>query len=133
MANLLIVEDDRDIVDAFADILRNKGHTVRTAHNGKQGLCKLREQPLPDAVLLDVEMPVMTGPEMAHLMLLHDAGEERIPVILISARPNLPEIAKAVGTPYFVPKPGGIEVFLEVINRALVERISPHTGEGATP
>ena len=42
---------------------------------------------------------------MAHKMLLHDAGEEDIPIILVSGNHELPEIAKRMGTPYFLAKP----------------------------
>ena len=59
--------------------------------------------PLPDCVLLDVEMPVLSGPEMAHQMLLHNAGEDadhpRVRKDL-----DLAEIARSIGTPYFIAK-----------------------------
>jgi two-component system response regulator MprA len=125
MANILIVDDDLDIVDTFADILRSLGHTVRTATNGEEGLRVLRSAALPDVVLLDCDMPVMTGPEMAHQMLVHDLGEENIPVVLVSARPDLREIAGRLATRYFVAKTGHIDDFLRVVNRALRERVAP--------
>jgi FixJ family two-component response regulator len=40
-------------------------------------------------VILDVDMPILGGPGMAHQMLLHDAGQELIPIILVSAKNNL--------------------------------------------
>lgn len=105
MAHLLLVDDDSDVVEAFAEVLRAEGHKVRTARTGEEGLLALRAAPLPDLVVLDVDMPVLGGPGMAHQMLLHDAGEEKIPILLVSGSDNLPQIARRMGTPYFLRKP----------------------------
>jgi FixJ family two-component response regulator len=75
--------------------------------------------------VLDVEMPLLTGPGMAQQMVLHGAGEEKIPIILISARHDLSEIAKTMGTPYFLSKPCDVKQFVALINRALHEKIPP--------
>lgn len=125
MAQLLLVDDDNDLVDALADLLRSRGHEVRTAATGEQGLQVLRAATLPDALILDVDMPVLGGPGMAHEMLLHDAGEQNIPIFLMSARDDLPAIAARMGTPYFLRKPGSIDAILKLLDRALRERTAP--------
>ncbi|HTB60038.1 MAG TPA: response regulator [Polyangia bacterium] len=125
MAHLLVVDDDNDIVDALRELLCAEGHQVHTASTGEEGLVVLRASPLPDAVVLDVDMPVLGGPGMAHKMLLHDAGEERIPIILMSGSENLPEIAREMGTSYVIKKPATIRTFLSVLDRALRERRGP--------
>src|SRR5450432_2880439 len=125
MSRLLLVDDDDDIVAALADLLRDGGHEVRTASTGEEGLRVLRDAPLPDVLVLDVDMPVLGGPGMAHKMLLHDAGEEDIPIILMSGRVDLPQIAREMGTPYALKKPARIEAFLALLKRALSERRGP--------
>lgn len=125
MARLLLVDDDNDIVEALSGLLRGEGHDVHSASTGEEGLVVLRASPLPDALVLDVDMPVLGGPGMAHQMLLHDAGEEMIPIILMSANANLPEIARKMGTSYFLKKPTTIHAFLTVLDRALSERRGP--------
>jgi DNA-binding NtrC family response regulator len=125
MAHLLLVDDDSDLVEAFAEILRAEGHDVKTAASGEEGLRALRAEPLPDLVVLDVDMPIMGGPAMAHEMLVHDAGEEKIPVLLMSGRADLAQIAARMGTPYFLPKSGDAGRFLFVLDRALRERVAP--------
>jgi len=80
MAHLLLVDDDGEIAEALADLLRDEGQAVRTACNGEEGLQALHAAHLPDVAVLDVDMPVMGGPAMAHQMLLHDAGE----VVMVS-------------------------------------------------
>ena len=129
MANVLIVDDDFDIAESLADLLQRAGHFVRMAATGEEGLRALRAAHLPDCVLLDVDMPVLSGPEMVHRMLLHDAGEEDVPVVLLSGRPDLPAIAKKIGTPYLLSKPADSQVLLDLLDRALRERTPPIPGE----
>jgi DNA-binding response OmpR family regulator len=125
MARLLLVDDDNDIVEALGDLLRREGHDVHSASTGEEGLVVLRASSLPDALILDVDMPVLGGPGMAHKMLLHDVGEEDVPIILMSANPNLSEVARKMGTSYVVKKPTTINAFLAVLDRALRERRGP--------
>jgi CheY-like chemotaxis protein len=115
------------MAETVQEILRGLGHEVRIASTGEEGLRLLRAAPLPDAVVLDVDMPIMSGPTMAHLMLVHDAGEENVPVMLVSSRHDLPEIAGRLGTPYFLQKTGNISPFLDMLSRALRERAAPRS------
>jgi CheY-like chemotaxis protein len=124
MADLLIVEDNADVADTLAEVLRGEGHAVRIARNGQEGL-RLVAQRLPDLVLLDVEMPVLTGPEMAYKMLLRDAGEEKVPVILLSGVADLRSVAGLVGTPYSLAKPAQLDELLALVAQALGERYAP--------
>lgn len=131
MAHILLVDDDSDLVEVLGDLLRDEGHLVHTAATGEEGLLVLRSASLPEALVLDVDMPILGGPGMAHKMLLHDAGEENIPIILVSGNPDLPGIAKRMGTPYFLGKPCRIGPFLSLLARALSERRAPRPSEGA--
>jgi CheY-like chemotaxis protein len=127
MASVLIVDDQSDIVEISTELLESAGHRVRSGRNGEEGLKSLDAGPLPDCVLLDVEMPVLNGPGMAHQMLLHDAGEECIPILLVSGREDLADIARCVGTPYFLAKatPDYGRALLAILDRALRERRAP--------
>jgi FixJ family two-component response regulator len=75
--------------------------------------------------VLDVDMPVLGGPGMAHKMLLHDAGEEKIPILLVSGREDLPQVAARMGTRYFLRKPADTGMFVDMLGRALQERSAP--------
>ena len=57
---ILIVDDDRDVTDTFARMLRLEGFTVHTALNAKSGL-ELAAAKHPDAIILDLRMPILTG------------------------------------------------------------------------
>lgn len=124
MADLLIIDDDPDGAEALGDLMRAEGHDVRVGFNGQDGLRLARER-LPDAVLLDVEMPFLGGPEMAHQMFVRDMGLEKVPVVFLSGVPNLKEVAAAVGTPYFLAKPYRYEQLVLLVARALAEGFAP--------
>jgi two-component system response regulator FlrC len=61
---ILIVEDERDVLDMLEEVLTGEGHTVITALDGKAGLDCFQRQPV-DIVLTDLNMPGISGLEMA--------------------------------------------------------------------
>jgi FixJ family two-component response regulator len=80
---------------------------------------------MPDAVLLDVEMPILDGPGMAYQMFVRNCGLENIPIILLSGVVDLEQVAARVGTPYFLGKPYALGSVQALCDRALVERTPP--------
>jgi len=60
-AKILIVEDEKDLNDAYSIILSSAGHEVATAFNGKQALDTVEKNGDPDLILLDLRMPVLDG------------------------------------------------------------------------
>ena len=123
MARLLIVDDDVALVDALRALLQADGHHVSAAYDGAQGLQVLRSEH-PDLILLDVEMPVLSGPQMVREMMLHDLGANMIPIILFSANPDLPKIASDLGTPYWIEKPCDADSLRVLVARAFLERLA---------
>lgn len=63
MANhrIYLVDDDRFLLDMYAIKFKNAGHEVTAFQSGDEVLAALRKDPAPDAILLDVVMPGMTG------------------------------------------------------------------------
>jgi len=125
VADVLIVDDDEDILEALGDFVAMEGHRVHLAHDGIEGLGRLESESV-DLILLDVEMPRLSGPEMAYRMFVRDAGVEKIPIVLLSGKLGLDGVAKAVGTPYFLSKPYRTEQLHAVMERALTERKPSH-------
>jgi CheY-like chemotaxis protein len=83
---VLVVDDDRDLRGAIADLLRFEGLEAIEAENGLEALLHLRTAtPSPDVVLLDLAMPVMTGWEFREAQ-LKDERLAKIPVVILSAR-----------------------------------------------
>ncbi|MBX3154774.1 MAG: response regulator [Deltaproteobacteria bacterium] len=124
MADVLIIDDDPDSADVLASVMQAQGHEVRVGYDGQEGM-NLVDARRPDLVLLDVEMPVLTGPGMAHRMFVHDMGLEMIPIILLSGVHNLTEVAAQVGTPYYLLKPYPLAKLVALLKRVLVERVAP--------
>ena len=60
-SRILVVDDDDDIRQALAELLRDEGHTVDEAADGAEALQHLEHGELPDAIILDLRMPVMDG------------------------------------------------------------------------
>jgi CheY-like chemotaxis protein len=129
MAKILVVDDDSQVVKLTVRILASSGYEVATAANGADGLVVLDKAALPDCVVLDVDMPTLTGPEMAAAMVRRDHGQEHVPILLVSGRPDLPEVAARVGTPYFLFK-GSTDYprdLLTMLPRVLAEKTPPHS------
>jgi CheY-like chemotaxis protein len=124
MADVLIVEDDEDVAFLTEAFLELEGHQVRRAQNGEEGLARLTEG-LPDLVVMDVEMPLLSGPGMAARMLAENCGRERIPIVIVSGAFGLDSIAHAVGTPYHLMKPYDPADLVVLVRRALGERTAP--------
>jgi CheY-like chemotaxis protein len=61
---ILIVDDNRAWVDSLAIVLRSQGHTVYTAYGGRRAI-EIAEDLKPDVVILDIEMPEVSGYEAA--------------------------------------------------------------------
>ena len=74
---ILIVDDDENICSICRRILEENGYTVRVAADGRKGL-ELIEQSIPDLLLLDLNLPKITGPE-----LLRTLRERELPIMIV--------------------------------------------------
>lgn len=92
MANILVVEDDKDLNNAYTIILESQGYTVESAFDGKEALEKLQSFE-PDLILLDLLMPIMGGLEfLKHFDL---AAHSNVKVLIFTNMENSPEVAEA--------------------------------------
>lgn len=90
---ILIVEDDRDLNNAYSIILRNEGHEVVNAFDGKEALEKVKDFE-PDLILLDLLMPIMGGLEfLQHFDLV--AKHPNVKVLIFTNMENSPEVNEA--------------------------------------
>lgn len=90
MYNILVVEDDKEILDGISIYLKNQGYKVFKAENGREGL-KVIEQEEVHMAIVDVMMPIMDGITMTiKLRESHD-----FPVLMLSAKSE--EIDKITG------------------------------------
>lgn len=93
MARILVVEDDHDLNNAYCIILKNEGHEVVSAYDGKEALTKL-DNFSPDLILLDLLMPVMGGLEFLQRYDLVSA-HNKVKVLIFTNMENSPEVSEA--------------------------------------
>jgi len=84
MRTVLIVDDSQPIAMILARHLSSAGYGVRLAHDGAAALVQLARH-VPDCILLDLMLPVMTGVELLH-RLREIPAYARVPIVLVSAR-----------------------------------------------
>jgi DNA-binding response OmpR family regulator len=82
--SILLVDDESPIVTVLTAALRAKGYDVRSVTSGFDALLALAEE-VPDVMLLDINLPDLTGWEVLRRLSLAD--RERVPVIVFSASP----------------------------------------------
>ena len=116
---ILVVDDEPDLASTIQCRLAANNYDVITASNGKEGLEKAQSAK-PDLILLDNNMPVMTGLEM--LEQLRDHPElKNMPVIMLTALCEANDIAavSAYGISDYVTKPCDHPAIMEKIAHAL--------------
>ncbi len=86
-AKILVVDDSRTQLEWLVKVLEREGHDVRTAHDGKEAIRKVRTEP-PDLVLLDMILPDMDGLEVLRIVKAREE-EQFIPVIILSVKADL--------------------------------------------
>lgn len=118
---LLVVEDDRDEREMFASLLQQEGYAVTTAADGREAIETLKRRAGAfDALLVDMQMPVLSGAEM-----IHHARRQNIladaPVLVVSGRCpadyGLP--LGADGASCWLPKPISPPLLLDRLDQCL--------------
>ena len=113
-APILIVEDDREIREAMREALEDAGYNVTVAQHGRDALDKLQSMQKPMLILLDLMMPVMSGPELLEVLRAdHDADE--IPIVVVSAYSLSDD--SSCGVAGFLPKPFTLHALLDCAAR----------------
>ena len=105
MARILVVDDEKDVVELLKFLLEKDGYQVTTAFNGREGLAAATEQK-PDLVLLDVMMPKKSGFEVCEI-LRADTAFAHLKIIMLTAKGRDTEQAKglALGADAYMLKP----------------------------
>jgi CheY-like chemotaxis protein len=114
---ILIVDDDPGIRQLLTVFLMHNGYRVICVANGEEALTHLQYTPLlPQLILLDLMMPVMDGFEFRRTQ-QGDPQLATIPVIVISAVPNLHEQAPTLAAEAYVPKPIDFDALLILVEQ----------------
>ena len=105
MAKILIAEDEPDIRELVAFMLRFAGYEVLSASNGEEAV-QAATREIPDLVLMDVRMPRMTGYDACRLMKANPVLRD-VPVVFLSAKGQESEIQSGLeaGAEEYLLKP----------------------------
>ena len=90
MTKILIVEDEESVIDPLELLLSKEGFTIETARDGREALEKF-EKVLPDLVLLDLMIPIISGTEVCRQI----RAKSQVPIIMLTAKDT--EVDKVVG------------------------------------
>ncbi|MGA3286226.1 MAG: response regulator transcription factor [Bacteroidota bacterium] len=115
---ILVVDDEKDIVDLLSYNLTKEGFSVITARNGRDALDRARQK--PDLIILDVMMPEMNG-----LQVIQELRKEKstasIPVVLLTAKGSETDeiVGLEVGADDYIVKPVKIGKIVARVHAAL--------------
>jgi len=124
---ILLVDDERAIVESLRYALEKEGYDVLEASEGSEALEVARTQP-PDLVLLDIMLPGMSGFEVCRIL----RKESSVPILMLSARADEPDrvVGLDLGADDYITKPFSVREVLARV-RAALRRSQPAAAAAA--
>jgi len=117
---ILCIEDDRETAALIAEELVERGFEISIAHDGRAGLAAILKD-MPDLVLSDISMPVMSGFELLERLTALEPRFAKMPFIFLTALTDRDNELKGrhLGADDYVTKPIDFEVLSTIINARL--------------
>src|SRR3954452_23403586 len=119
---VLVIEDERALVEVLTYNLQREGFEVLTALDGQEGLRKAQLK-LPDLIVLDLMLPVLPGLEVCR-ELRAGAQTRDIPIVMVTAKAEEADelVGLAMGADDYVTKPYSMKVLIQRIKKELRHR-----------
>ncbi len=132
-SKILVIEDERPLVEALSYNLDREGYEVFAAFDGQDGLRQAHLK-MPDLIVLDLMLPIKSGQEVCR-ELKSDARTKEIPLIMVTAKSEESDelVGFALGADDYVTKPYSVKVLIQRIKRELRRREQRGAETGATP
>ena len=117
---ILCIEDDRETAALIAEELVERGFEISIAHDGRAGFAAILKN-IPDLVLSDISMPVMSGFELLERLTALEPRFAKMPFIFLTALTDRDNELKGrhLGADDYVTKPIDFEVLTAIINARL--------------
>lgn len=112
--HVLVVEDDLDLLGLVEMVLQDAGHRVRTASDGRRALERVAEE-MPQLILLDMRMPVMSGWEFAREF--RSRYGRACPIVVVTAAENAQLRAAEIEAEGWLSKPFELDDVLRMVSR----------------
>ena len=119
---VLILDDDPDILQICAIVLKKKGFDVSTLNTSNQVVDQVRSYQ-PDVILMDNWIPGPGGIEATRTLKLSRETHD-IPVIFFSANSNVTQLAREAQADYFLQKPFDITELEAIVQMAINQGVS---------
>lgn len=116
---VLLVEDDADLADLMRLMLEQEGYQTLIADTGRKGVL-VAELHLPDLILLDIDLPDISGFEVFRL-LKNSPATSRIPIVFCSGRLDASERAKELCAAGCLRKPEDFQQLVQYVRRVLTQ------------
>lgn len=114
--NIVCADDEPVALTILAEILTEAGATVRTAKDGEQALKLVKTHPT-DAVLLDIQMPVMDG--LTAMKILRSEGFDKLIIAVTAASKQEAQTILDSGADHYLSKPVIANELVEMIRQGL--------------
>ncbi len=117
---ILCIEDDRETAALITEELADRGYDVTVAHDGRQGLAAILKI-MPDLVLSDISMPIMSGFELLDRLVTLTPRFSRMPFVFLTALTDRDSELKGrqLGADDYVTKPIDFELLATIITARL--------------
>jgi len=117
---VLVVDEDPSLRELLRAVLEDAGYSVRVAADGAQALDVVKTE-RPDAMLLDIGMPVTNGIEFVRAY-RRTLEPPHAPIVISSARGDAEQVARDLDADGYVNKPFAIDDALAVLERVVKQR-----------
>lgn len=126
---ILVVDDNRDILDLVQRVLQTYGYEVVIARDGLEALQK-EASTEPDMVILDVNLPTFDGWEVCRRI----KARRAVPIMLLTVRAERADVERShdAGADDHLPKPFDITEFLSHINKLMTRTALPPRPAGSS-
>lgn len=120
MKKILVADDEEAVRFVIKCALEDEGYEVITTEDGYDAINLIREE-MPDLVILDMNMPQISGLEVTK-MIRKEKITENIPIFISTGVEDIKSEFNGLDIQYFIPKPYDVSILMEKIKKVLTSQ-----------